>query len=115
MTDISYRGILNDFAFEYADEHRDRLVEMQSAENYIQKFKVTHKLLEELYLFAAKEGLEVNTADIAVSEDVLRIRLKALIARNIWGNEAYYPIIAEDDKMLQQAISAFKSEAIILP
>ena len=115
LTDISYRGILNDFAFEYADEHRERLVGMQSAEKYIQKFTVTQKLLEELYSFADQAGLEVNLADIEISKEVLRIRLKALIARNIWGNEAYYPIIANDDSMLQQAISAFKSESIILP
>ncbi len=115
LTDISYRGILNDFAFEYADEHRERLVGMKSAENYIEKFEVTGKLLEELYLFAEKEGLEVNSEDIAISEGVLRIRLKALIARNIWGNEAYYPIIAEDDNMLWQAVSALNSDTIILP
>lgn len=115
LTQISYRGILNNFAFDYADDHRDRLLAMGSAGAFIEGFEVTPKLLEDLYTYAEKSDLPVDADDIALSEKVIAVRLKALIARNIWGNDAYYPIIAEDDKMLKAAIRAFYNGSTTLP
>jgi len=115
LSDISYRGILNDFAFDFADDNREMLVKMGSADNYIRDFKVSPRLLEDLYTYADKKGLKTNAREIAISEKVIAIRLKALIARNIWGNDAYYPIIGEDDKMLKAAHKALKNGVAILP
>lgn len=115
LTQISYRGILNDFAFDYADAHRDEIKSAGDSDNFINTFQPNQQILNNLYAFAAEKGVSRNEKDIATSGDVIALRLKALIARNIWGNEAYYPIIAEDDIMLQEALKAIRSNRAILP
>ena len=35
---------------------------------------------------------------------MIKLQLKAMIARNEWDMEKYYKIIAEDDKMIGKAI-----------
>lgn len=115
LAELSYQGILNDFAFDYADKHRQELEELGSALAFVKKFASHHSLLEQLYSYAQERGLERNNKDIQNSEKVIAIRLKALIARNIWGNEAYYPIVAKDDKMLIEAEKIIQSGMSILP
>lgn len=46
--------------------------------------------------FARKEKVEENKADIEKSKKALSVRLKALIARNLYGEEAYYYIINKE-------------------
>ncbi len=115
FTELSYRGILNDFAFEYADSHRDRLLAAGSVEEFVKSFVVNPRMLQDLYHFADGRGLKADPTDINISESHIALRLKALIARNIWGNDGYYPIIAEDDRMLQVARGAFEKGKTILP
>lgn len=114
LTQLSFRGILNDFAFEYADQHRDRLLEKGGVQSFISDFEVGPDLLNELYGFAQRNDLEPNPEEIEISQSYISLRLKALIARNIWGNEAYYPIIAKDDNMLQEARESFRNAPLTL-
>jgi len=115
LTQLSYRGIINDFAFDYADANRERLMKKETAESFVAGFNVSDNLLSELYGFAEEQDLERDPIGIDTSEDIIALRLKALIARNIWGNEAYYPIIGKDDKMLHEARAALGNYTAILP
>lgn len=115
LTQLSYRGLLNDFAFNYADENREELMAVGTARDFIDHFEVDPSLPTELYSYASAQGLERDAEGIATSGDIIALRLKALIARNIWGNEAYYPIIGEDDKMLKEAQQALGDVGTILP
>lgn len=115
LTQLSYQGILNDFAFDYADEHRDYLMKTNNMRSFITDFRVTRSLLNELYNYAQKQGLEINNSEIATSESFIALRLKALIGRNIWGNEAYYPIVSRDDNVILEAQQSLKNPVAILP
>ncbi len=115
LTQLSYQGILNDFAFDYADEHRDYLMKTNNMRSFISEFQVTRSLLNKLYDYAQKQGLEINNSEIATSESFISLRLKALIGRNIWGNEAYYPIVSSDDNVIQEAQQSLRNPVAILP
>jgi carboxyl-terminal processing protease len=107
LTSLSYSGIINDFAFEYADNHRDRLLSGSNAAKFVQEFKVNGRMLEDLYAFAEAKKLKRDQRGIDISSEVIALRLKALIARNIWGNDAYYPIILLDDRAVEESLKAF--------
>ncbi len=115
LTQLSYQGILNDFAFDYADEHRDHLTGSNNVKSFIIGFHVSQTLLNELYSYAKNQGLEINTEEIATSESFIALRLKALIGRNIWGNDAYYPIVSRDDNVLLEAHQSLRNPVAILP
>lgn len=108
---VSYRGIINQYGFDFADHQRKMLDDYGSYSNFKTEFNFSDSLLNDFVAYAKERGVEPDTADLKESENVLKIRIKAYIARNIWGNDGYYAIISEDDNVLKRAQMALNSTA----
>jgi len=39
---------------------------------------------------------------------IIKLQLKALIARGVWHNDAYYKVLSLDDKTVNEALKALK-------
>jgi carboxyl-terminal processing protease len=50
-----------------------------------------------------------------MSKELIVSQLKAIIARDIFGNEAFYPIYNKNDKMIQKAIKAMNENKATYP
>jgi carboxyl-terminal processing protease len=61
--------------------------------------------------FAETAGIAKDPDGISRSEDVLKIRIKAYIARNIWGNDGFYSVMNTDDNVLKEAQMALSSNS----
>ncbi len=103
-----YSGVLNEFSFDYADKNRSKLKAYKTPQNYNKSFEVTDELLNEFIEFAAKNKIKRNDKQIKTSSVIIKNEIKALIARSIWNNEGYYPIIQEQDNVLKKAIELMK-------
>lgn len=105
---LSY-GILRKFSFEYADKHRDELKSTYSnAEEFSRSFDLSDEVFDD-YLKRAKEGgAQTEWGRNERSELLVRTRIKAMIGRQIWGSEAFYPVIHQTDLTLTEAMKSFK-------
>jgi carboxyl-terminal processing protease len=108
LTEILYSGIVNDFAFAYADRERAKLKAFKTIDNFNRSFSITSSILSELVTYAEKNKIRKNEKEIKASESIIKTQLKALIARNIWGNAGFYPVIQEEDNVLKKAIELMK-------
>jgi len=108
LSELIYSGNINQFAFDYSDHNRSRLKNYGSFEQFNKNFQVDQNLLNDFYTFADKAGIKRKEKDIKKSEEIIRVQLKALIARNIYGNAGYYPIIQNIDKTFQKAVELAK-------
>lgn len=108
---VSYRGILNQYGFDWADNHRDKLEAYGTYKNFKAQFEFTDSLLNAFVAYAKAKGVTPTNGDLAASEEVLKIRIKAYIARNIWGNDGYYAVMRQDDNVLKRAQMALTSTA----
>lgn len=108
LTEISYAGLLNDFAYEYADNNRKRLNDYKSPERYIKDFEVGNAMLEDFVAYAEKNKIPRNEKQIKASSFIIKNQLKALIARNIWNSDGYYQVIQAQDNVLKKAIELMK-------
>jgi carboxyl-terminal processing protease len=100
-------GQVDRFAFGYVDKHRQELSQWQF-DNFLNKFEITDSTMKALLEFAG-----INTAKFtldAFTERVLKTRLKAMIARNIWGDSGMYPILFTEDPMVLQAREALTTK-----
>lgn len=111
FTEVNYSGLVNQFAFNYADREREKLRSYKDFNNFSKAFRVSDVLLNEFVEYADRNGVKVNAADIKRSERLLRVQLKALIARNIWGNEGFYPVINSADNTFGKAIEVLTGKA----
>lgn len=105
---ITQKGLIYQFALDYADSKRKELSKFTSStdfENYFQKTDVLKLLVE----FAEKKGLKSNSSDLKISSKIIDNQLKAYIARNIIGETGFYPIIKNIDKSLLEAIEKTKT------
>jgi carboxyl-terminal processing protease len=108
LTEVLFNGLVNDFAFAYSDRERTKLKGYKTVENYGRSFNITPGILNEFVIYAEKNGVKRNDQQIRQSENVLKTQLKALIARNIWNNEGFYPVLQSQDNVLRKALELLK-------
>lgn len=108
LTEVFFTGTANDFAFEYADRERTKLKAYKTVENFNKTFVITPAILEEFITYAEKNKIKRNNKEIAISQNILKNQLKALIARNIFNGEGYYQVIQTQDNVLKKAIELMK-------
>lgn len=97
------KGIVYQFAFKYVDENRDFLKRFKNV-NELSDFLDKAHLVNQFILFAEDKGVKKKYNEIKISEDLLHTQIKAFIARNIFDNDGFYPIIKSIDEPLTKAI-----------
>ncbi len=100
-----YMGIINSFGFDYTDKHRKELLQKYiTAEDYIKLFNTNENILNNFYAFAEGKKVKATENDKQKSNANLKQLLKALIGRNLFDKDAYYPIINENDRSIKKAV-----------
>ncbi|KAB2813993.1 S41 family peptidase [Phaeocystidibacter luteus] len=97
---FSYSNV-DEFAFEYVDRHRAEFADM-TAEEYVKNWAVSNGVYNEL--LAHLGASEVKNRIDAVMRDFIEQRLKALIGKNIWGLDGFYPVVYQDDPTVRAAM-----------
>ncbi|MFN3876296.1 MAG: S41 family peptidase, partial [Flavobacteriales bacterium] len=109
------KGILNTFALTYVDDHREELKRRYAGpEAFRQGFRVSEMMREALVAYAAKEGVEPDPAGMERSGALIDLRLKALLARDLWDTSAYWSVInAENtiDRSYQKALEVLSDNS----
>ncbi|MEJ2055640.1 MAG: hypothetical protein P8X42_17135, partial [Calditrichaceae bacterium] len=67
----------------------------------------------ELKQIAGQKDIKIKDADIEKNKDYLDNRIKAEIARNIWGMSRYYEVLLEEDNQYRESLNYF-GEAVRL-
>jgi len=99
---LYYNGLLNTFAFEYADQHRNILTtKYKNAQAFVESFNISQADIELLKKYALDKKLNI---ELSGQETGLKNLLKALIGRNLFDKDAYYPILNQSDNAVQKAI-----------
>ncbi len=109
-------GKVNTFALEYVDENReDLLSEYTEFEKFRDNFVMDKDFMDEFFAYVEEERgddeeLEFNEEEYELSENLLKLRLKASMARDLWGYSEFYQIYNESNEILQKAIEVIESE-----
>jgi len=106
---VANRGLVYRFAFNYADRNRSTLQQHQNAATFVRNFSVSQNVFRDFLTFVAAEGVSIPAAISAESESLIHRNLKAYIGRNIYGAEAFFPVINQDDKAFGKALEVLRS------
>ncbi len=110
--DVAATGVFSSFSLTYVDEHRDQLnKKYETVDQFITGFEVDKKMMDDLFTAAVKEDkdLKMNEEQYKISGDLMRLRLKASIAQDLFGSEAFYKIYNHKNEILQRAIEIIKT------
>jgi carboxyl-terminal processing protease len=99
-------NIPREYAFKYSRANQQRLEQM-GLEKFLSDFSVTDQMLNQLVELGTREGVKPMYGDLKLHKAIFQNYLKAEIARRIWGNEGFYPVINETNEALQGAMKMF--------
>ncbi len=99
-------NILREYAFTYAEQNKTQLEE-KGYSSYLEKFEVNDTMLSQIVAMGVNEKINPRPNDLAKNKRLFQLYLKAEIARTVWDNQSFYPIINETNEVLQQAIKLF--------
>lgn len=97
---------IREYAMQYLDANRDRL-ESKGFDHYFNKFQVSDKMLVELNAIASTNKIKFNQKQFDHSKDLIKIYLKAQIARGVWDNNGFYPIWNQTNEIYKEALNLF--------
>ncbi|MFT4755096.1 MAG: carboxyl-terminal processing protease [Salibacteraceae bacterium] len=104
LNQLLYSGLIYDFAFNYTDNHRNDLLSSTNINEYGSSFRIDKGLMDAFIEFTSDKGVAFDENGFERSREVIVRRIKAYIARNIWGDAGFYPIWNNGDKTVQAAI-----------
>lgn len=111
--EVLNRGILHQFAFIYADRHRDLLKRLEDPQN-VYRFLDNQGLVWQLATFAQSKGVPRRSYLISQAEAPLNNVLYPLIIDYLYGQKESWRIRCYSDSMVKQAEELF-SQGVYSP
>jgi carboxyl-terminal processing protease len=109
---IYRKGLIYTYAYRYADQNRETLTQFSQADEF-DTFLDNHNVLNDFVAYAAEQGVQRDSGGLKESGSLINTQLKAYIARNIIGEEGFYPIIKQIDKTLLRAIEISQQNLLV--
>ena len=113
--EVDNAGLLQRFTFDYCNNNRTALSKMSDYKQFLRMAPNDDELIGMFVDYAEVAGIAPRWYYINVSRDKIVTELKALIARDIFGSQAYYPILNRNDKTVQQALKALNKHKAVFP
>jgi len=108
------KGVVNNFAIDYTDQHRSELQQrFKNVDQFRKDFRIDENITDGLIAQGVKDGVKADPEGLAKSKALIDLRLKALIARDVWDTSAYWQVINQDnpvDRSFQRALEVLHDD-----
>ena len=108
--EASMSGLILQYAFNYTDQNRQRLTEMETVkemESYLKKQNIVDKFAT----FAEKNGLKRRNLMIQKSHKLLERYIVSRVIYNIHSEQAWTEYLNQDDPSIKEALRLFREDA----
>lgn len=100
---LANSGIVLQYAMQYANNNRKTLInKYKTAENFVKFFNINDEILQTIISKGKEKSIKGTLTPTTKKE--LQQWTKAYIGRNLFGDNAFYPILFQDDNMILEAI-----------
>lgn len=104
--ELSAKGLVINANLRYVDRHR-RLLQQQYRDftDFQQHFDIPQQVIDSLFADADRQKIRPkDDAERMQTLPYLRLQLKALVARDLWGMDQYFAVINETSDVLRRAL-----------
>lgn len=107
--EVANTAAMVQYAFNYTNSHKESLKKnYPDAKTFQSKYTLSDAQLNEMLTYYKKLSKKNVPALSAASKKELKIWTKALIGRNLYGEEGFYPVINTTDKTILKALEVLK-------
>jgi carboxyl-terminal processing protease len=113
FANLQRRDMFYQFVTSYLDGQAKSLRSTygQDMKKFVRTFPVSEELLGEFRSFVKTKGVTVDEKDIQKDLPYIKARLKAEIARSLYGNNGLYSVMLEVDVQFQKALTLLPEAA----
>ena len=102
---LSNKGVLLKVHFQLIDAHRDEWAKKYpDYATFNRKFELSDKMMKQLIAEGEKDGVKFDEEQYKKSESLIKLQLKALIARDLWDMNEYYHTINVVNESVNKAL-----------
>ena len=100
------KGAIIKSTLKYIEENRQNLKKAyQNFKTFNDNFQISDAMLTNLQAMGEKEGVKYNEKQYQTSLPLIKIQLKALIARDLWDMSEYFQVMNQSNKSVQKALN----------
>ena len=106
-------GHLNSYTLTYVNDNRESILSnYPSFGDFRDNFEIDEKYLKKFFKYVHKEDeeFEENEEEFEISKNLLKLRMKAMLAQDLWGYAEFYQIYNATNEILQKAIEVIESQ-----
>lgn len=107
---IVARGVVNKVSVLYIDQNRtDLKKKYPTFDKFKKEYEVSDELLKQIISGAEKEKIRIDSVQYNTSKPLIKLQLKALVARDLWEMNEYYQIMDAENESLLKAIQILQT------
>lgn len=104
-------GLVNRVAMNYLDQHREELNKRyKKVHTYKERFVVPESVMNDLRIMADNKKIAFKEEEYSRSLPLIRLQIKALIARDLFDTTSYFYIINDVNQTYQEALRLINDE-----
>jgi carboxyl-terminal processing protease len=108
LSQLYNKNVLREYALAYYRNQQKKLEKMPFA-SFNKSFDVTDNMLQDIIKLAKGNGIPYDEQQFMRSKEIIRNNTKAFIARSVYGNKGFYPVLHQADEEFQQGLKQFSS------
>lgn len=113
--EVANKGLIQEYALSYVTSHRASLKKMKDYKELLRNLPANDQIINDFVSFAANKNVPARWQYIHQSQDLITSLIKAFIARDIFGQAAFYPIFNRIDTTIDAAIKALNKHQAAFP
>ena len=99
------KGAINKATMKYIERHRKSLQSRyKKFDTFLEKFHIDQELLDALQTIGEKEKVTFDETQYRQSLPLIKVQLKALIARDLWDMNEYFQVMNTTNESVQKAL-----------
>ena len=111
-TNLIRKGVVNQFTLSYLDKHRKELfAAYPTFTDFKKNFSISDEIMNELIGAGEKENVKKDEKALTVSGSIIRLQMKALLARDLWKNDSYYEIMNDVNDAYTKTLQVLKNNS----
>jgi len=111
--ETSKANLFNECALTYLESRRTALrIQYPDASDFVKSFEPDSSFYGELLSLVGNKEIKMTERSIQLSEAALKNQLKATIARDLYGQQAYFRVIEEHDPWVMKVMEMMSSKTI---
>lgn len=104
------KNIVYTTTLDYLDRNRGEFTQKYPSFDAFQRdFVVEDQLVDKMIVESDHEGIERDDESVAFARPIIKEQVRALVARDLFGQNEFYQIINEDNDVIKEALKVLKS------